>query len=182
MPFRYQRQYEDQELDKLYYNQFRYYDSNTGTYINQAPIWLAGNNPNFYAYTHDSNTMVDPWGLMAVTKTVDFTGHVDLFPTTGNQKNIVTTKLQEDRSADFTQAFKEAGINKADVTGYTWHYLYDFNSTIGETTMQLIKTDTHKATIPHKGSVYQFEAEFGVKYGTPEAINKAKDKGWVKCK
>jgi hypothetical protein len=47
----------------LYYNRFRYYDSNTGSYISQDPIGLAGNNPNFYAYTFDSNTEVDPFGL-----------------------------------------------------------------------------------------------------------------------
>ncbi|MBC9130861.1 hypothetical protein FcAc13_06005 [Frischella sp. Ac13] len=47
----------------LYYNRFRYYDNNTGTYISQDPIGLAGNNPNFYAYVSDSNTMVDPFGL-----------------------------------------------------------------------------------------------------------------------
>ncbi|WP_220226078.1 RHS repeat-associated core domain-containing protein [Gilliamella sp. ESL0443] len=63
IPFRQLRQYEDKELDGLYYNRFRYYDSNTGTYISQDPIKLEGNNPNFYAYVHDSNTMVDPFGL-----------------------------------------------------------------------------------------------------------------------
>ncbi|WP_220217293.1 RHS repeat-associated core domain-containing protein [Gilliamella sp. ESL0441] len=61
MSFRQLGQYEDKELDGLYYNRFLYYDSNTGTYISQDPIWLAGNNRNFYAY--DSNTTVDPLGL-----------------------------------------------------------------------------------------------------------------------
>ncbi|KFA58420.1 hypothetical protein A9G48_00775 [Gilliamella sp. wkB18] len=55
-------QYEDVETG-LYYNRFRYCDSNTGTYISQDPIGLAGNNPNFYAYTLDSNSEVDPLGL-----------------------------------------------------------------------------------------------------------------------
>jgi RHS repeat-associated protein len=64
IPFRQLGQYEDQELDGLYYNRFRYYDSNTGTYISQDPIGLAGNNPNFYAYTFDSNSEVDLFGLM----------------------------------------------------------------------------------------------------------------------
>ncbi|OCG55289.1 hypothetical protein A9G36_05840 [Gilliamella sp. Choc6-1] len=62
IPFRQLGQYEDVETG-LYYNRFRYYDSNTGTYISQDPIGLAGNNPNFYAYTFDSNTMVDVFGL-----------------------------------------------------------------------------------------------------------------------
>jgi uncharacterized protein RhaS with RHS repeats len=49
---------------ELYYNRFRYYHPETGLYISQDPIGLAGNNPNFYAYTFDSNTQVDPFGLV----------------------------------------------------------------------------------------------------------------------
>ena len=47
----------------LYYNRFRYYNPETGLYISQDPIKLEGNNPNFYAYVHDSNAWVDPFGL-----------------------------------------------------------------------------------------------------------------------
>ncbi len=61
-PFRYQGQYEDVETG-LYYNRFRYYNSEEGIYISQDPIRLKGNNPNIYAYTHDSNTWVDVFGL-----------------------------------------------------------------------------------------------------------------------
>ena len=56
-------QYEDEELEGLYYNRFRYYDCNIGGYISQDPIGLAGNNPNFYAYVEDSNSWVDVFGL-----------------------------------------------------------------------------------------------------------------------
>ncbi|WP_202807474.1 RHS repeat-associated core domain-containing protein [Gilliamella sp. wkB18] len=48
MPFRQLGQYEDVETG-LYYNRFRYYHPETGLYISQDPIGLAGNNPNFYA-------------------------------------------------------------------------------------------------------------------------------------
>ncbi|MDB0601965.1 RHS repeat-associated core domain-containing protein [Tenacibaculum maritimum] len=61
-PFRYQGQYEDIETG-LYYNRFRYYSPDTGTYISQDPIGLLGNNPNFYAYVHDVNIFVDKFGL-----------------------------------------------------------------------------------------------------------------------
>ena len=54
---------EEKGCTKLDHNRFRYYDSNSGTYISKDPIGLAGNNPNLYAYTHDSNTQVDPFGL-----------------------------------------------------------------------------------------------------------------------
>ncbi|WP_317162799.1 RHS repeat-associated core domain-containing protein [Tenacibaculum maritimum] len=62
IPFRYQGQYEDIETG-LYYNRFRYYSPDTGTYISQDPIGLLGNNPNFYAYVKDSNSWIDPFGL-----------------------------------------------------------------------------------------------------------------------
>ena len=62
IPFLYQGQYYDEEIG-LAYNRFRYYSPDSGTYISQDPIGLAGNNPNFYAYTFDCNTEVDVWGL-----------------------------------------------------------------------------------------------------------------------
>ena len=61
VPFRYQGQYEDEETG-LYYNRYRYYDPNTGTYISQDPIGLQGG-MQLYAYVHDSNSWIDPLGL-----------------------------------------------------------------------------------------------------------------------
>ena len=47
----------------------QYYAPETGLYISQDPIGLAGNNPNFYAYVFDSNIQVDVFGLFEfVTK------------------------------------------------------------------------------------------------------------------
>ncbi|WP_420834435.1 RHS repeat domain-containing protein [Flavobacterium branchiophilum] len=62
IPFRQLGQYEDIETS-LYYNRFRYYNPETGVYISQDPIGLAGNNPNFYGYVFDSNSEVDLFGL-----------------------------------------------------------------------------------------------------------------------
>ena len=62
VPFRQVRQYEDAETG-LYYNRFRYYDPNTGNYIRQDPIGLAGNNPTLYGYVSDTNMWVDILGL-----------------------------------------------------------------------------------------------------------------------
>ncbi|WP_192815018.1 RHS repeat-associated core domain-containing protein, partial [Treponema pedis] len=45
IPFRQVGQIEDAELEGLYYNRYRWYNSETGTYISQDPIGLAGNNP-----------------------------------------------------------------------------------------------------------------------------------------
>ena len=60
-PFRYQGQYEDEETG-LYYNRFRYYSPDSGTYISQDPISIAGG-LNLYSYVHDSNAWVDIFGL-----------------------------------------------------------------------------------------------------------------------
>ena len=54
-----------------YYNRFRYYSPDSGTYISQDPIGLEGNNPNFYGYTFDSNTEVDVWGLTIEKRSID---------------------------------------------------------------------------------------------------------------
>ena len=60
-PFRYQGQYEDVETG-LYYNRFRYYDPETGQYISQDPIGLAGGGA-LHAYVADPLTQLDIFGL-----------------------------------------------------------------------------------------------------------------------
>ena len=62
IPFRFQGQYEDEEIG-LYYNRFRYYDPQTGQYTQQDPIGLAGGNPTLYGYVWDTNIQVDETGL-----------------------------------------------------------------------------------------------------------------------
>ena len=61
IPFKYQGQYEDAETG-LYYNRFRYYDPNGGSYISQDPIGLAGGN-NLYAYVPNPSSYIDIFGL-----------------------------------------------------------------------------------------------------------------------
>lgn len=61
-PFRFQGQYEDIETG-LYYNRFRYYDVNIGSYISQDPIRLYGLNPTLYGYVSNLNLFIDPFGL-----------------------------------------------------------------------------------------------------------------------
>lgn len=49
--------------------------------------------------------------------------------------------------------------------------------------MQLVKTETHIASLPHKGAVSQFEKEFGVEYSKKGgAVDVSKSKGWLSCK
>ncbi|WP_196893451.1 RHS repeat-associated core domain-containing protein [Aureivirga marina] len=62
IPFRYQGQYHDHETG-LYYNRFRYYCTDIGTFISQDPIGLAGGMPNMYSYVSDVGAYLDPLGL-----------------------------------------------------------------------------------------------------------------------
>jgi len=94
IPFRQLGQYEDEELDGLYYNRFRYYDCNIGGYISQDPIGLEGNNPNFYAYVEDSNDYIDVFGL---SKT----------PTRKLQKNWKTYVGKKHTNPDIHHGFPE---------------------------------------------------------------------------
>ena len=71
IPFLYQGQYLDGETG-LAYNRFRYYSPETGAYISQAPIRLEAGLTNLYAYVHDVNVWVDPWGLVEVLHFPDF--------------------------------------------------------------------------------------------------------------
>lgn len=65
VPFLYQGQYLDTETG-LAYNRFRYYSPETGAYISQDPIRLEAGLSNLYAYVHDVNAWVDPWGLVLI--------------------------------------------------------------------------------------------------------------------
>jgi RHS repeat-associated protein len=174
-PIRFQGQWSDAESG-LHYNYHRYYAPDTGRYVTADPIGLDGG-ARVYGYVHNPLSWIDPFGLGL--SGADFSNSPDLFPVTGDQKNIVQIPMQGARGRDFTQAFEESGIPRADAKGYTWHHVDDFDPTTGKTTMQLVKRSTHEASLPHKGSVAQFEEHFGVTYDTPEAVAAAQKKGWL---
>ncbi|WP_297955218.1 polymorphic toxin type 47 domain-containing protein, partial [uncultured Neisseria sp.] len=69
-PFRLQNQYCDTETG-LHYNFFRYYDPNSGRFINQDPIGLWGGE-NLYAFAPNAQGWVDPLGLAEVEHAPDF--------------------------------------------------------------------------------------------------------------
>ena len=69
IPFKYQGQYEDVETG-LYYNRFRYYDPNAGSYISQDPIRFETKHFNFYCYVHDTNVWIDVFGLLELFRSV----------------------------------------------------------------------------------------------------------------
>ena len=90
IPFKYQGQYEDVETG-LYYNRFRYYEPNTGTYISQDPIGLLGDNPTLYGYVEDPNVFVDILGL---TGTYMFTDGKNWYIGKGNEARMNTSMKQ----------------------------------------------------------------------------------------
>lgn len=63
---RFQGQYEDAETG-LYYNRYRYYDADSGRYINQDPITVLGG-LNFYRYGLNPLMWTDPFGLVKKKK------------------------------------------------------------------------------------------------------------------
>jgi RHS repeat-associated protein len=89
-PFRYQGQYEDAETG-LYYNRFRYYDPDSGNYISQDPIGLAGGNPTIYGYVKDTNMWIDICGLDC---------------------HHIATNKNKDWSNKFRDLFKKYGVGK----------------------------------------------------------------------
>ena len=60
-PFRLQNQYYDEETG-LHYNFFRYYESDSGRFINQDPIRLIGGD-NLYFFSPNTQDWYDPLGL-----------------------------------------------------------------------------------------------------------------------
>ena len=68
VPFLFQGQYFDEETD-LCYNRFRYYSPDTGLYISQDPVGLAGGMA-LYSYVHDLNSWIDIFGLKGIIPTV----------------------------------------------------------------------------------------------------------------
>ena len=169
---RFQGQYLDRDTG-LHYNTFRFYDPDIGRFINPDPIGLLGGH-NLQSYAPNPIAWIDPWGWLTFPPSSP-----ELFPTTGGQRAIVEITMQGSRGRDFTAAYKEAGITKAQAKGYTWHHVDDFNPKTGKSTMQLVKTDGIHKTTSHKGSVSQFEKHFKVTYDSEKAVAISQKKGWL---
>ena len=114
IPFKYQGQYEDSETG-LYYNRFRYYSPESGTYISQDPIGLAGEMPNMYSYVEDLNIWIDPFGLMAFGSGKGVhTATVNVYDS-GN--NLVSSEVFQ--SGNMTASEKALGFPKSTLATHT---------------------------------------------------------------
>ena len=75
-PFRLQNQYFDEETG-LHYNFFRYYEPDTGRFINQDPIGLLGGN-NLYQFAPNVQEWLDVLGLSSFSQAVGNAGESQL--------------------------------------------------------------------------------------------------------
>jgi RHS repeat-associated protein len=74
-PFRWPGQYEDPETD-LYYNRFRYYDPESGSYSSQDPIRIQGGSA-LYGYPNDPLHRVDALALSSCTSGETFASYMN---------------------------------------------------------------------------------------------------------
>ena len=93
IPFKYQGQYEDAETG-LYYNRFRYYDPNAGSYISQDPIGLVGENPTLYSHVKSPNSQLDLLGLDVYALVATHDGWYPVYEY-GTKDPIAYTKLNK---------------------------------------------------------------------------------------
>ena len=93
IPFRQLGQYEDEETG-LYYNRFRYYDPNAGSYISQDPIGLVGENPTLYSHVKSPNSQLDLLGLDVYALVATHDGWYPVYEY-GTKDPIAYTKLNK---------------------------------------------------------------------------------------
>lgn len=94
-----------------------------------------------------------------------------MYPVKDGQLNIVEIELTGSRAKDFRKANQLAGFPEAGSgapEGYTWHHVDDYNSATNRATMQLVDSDAHNATKPHKGSAGQYDDINGPTYNPPK--------------
>lgn len=171
---RFQGQYEDDETG-LFYNRFRYYDSDSCRYINRDPISLWGG-LNLFIYPTNPTNWTDRLGLQPRPNAQGFFAKSHEYGR-GSGSGRQRIPYQGSRGRDFTAANKAAGFDKTP-DGYTWHHV-NYNPRTGYGDMQLVKTDVHSA-VSHSGGVSQFKAATGLEYDTYDAVKHVEGEGRLK--
>ena len=129
IPFKYQGQYEDAETG-LYYNRFRYYDPNAGSYISQDPIGLVGENHTLYSHVKSPNSQLDLLGLDVYALVATHDGWYPVYEY-GTKDPIAYTKLnkgdaykigetQHPKTRYSQVRLDEARINRSKATAVTF--------------------------------------------------------------
>jgi hypothetical protein len=86
-----------------------------------------------------------------------------LYPAGEGQRSVVPVPLTGSRRKDKKLANELGGFTNTP-EGYLWHHVDDFDPKSGNATLELVKKGAHNATLPHAGSVAQYEKHHGVKY------------------
>ncbi len=92
-----------------------------------------------------------------------FVGTKYLYPAAEGQQSVVRIGLTGSRRADQKLA-NEAGGFAETPKGYRWHHVDDFNPQSGMNSLELVDKEAHNATLPHTGSVAQYEKHHGARY------------------
>jgi hypothetical protein len=90
-------------------------------------------------------------------------GTDQLYPAGEGQRSVVPVPLTGSRRKDEKLANELGGFTDTP-EGYLWHHVDDFDPKSGNATLELVKKGAHNATLPHAGSVAQYEKHHGVKY------------------
>ncbi len=180
VPFLYQGQYFDEETG-LAYNRFRYYSPDSGTYISQDPIGLAGGMPNMYSYVHDPNSWIDPLGLEREPIMFLSEGGGVIHPKTTGASNPNGVFSIDATGSYFDDRKALANAANMNDPGKNWraHHI-DYDPKTNTMRMQFVHQDYHSH--PHVGGADEFKKATGFKYGSDDAIAEANKRNKAKIK
>ena len=164
VPFRQLGQYEDEETG-LYYNRFRYYDPNTGGYISQDPIRLAGGNPTLYGYVKDSNWGIDIFGLDILDDIISSPSSIwgktsaELADQINKTEGLKAEETSSDKGSKKAKIIKISGHSKVNQIqvhpgGGRHQGNYYKISTTSEGKIKVIDIETYKADLDEKKTTY----------------------------
>ncbi|MDN8602305.1 RHS repeat-associated core domain-containing protein, partial [Citrobacter sp. S2-9] len=173
-PWRFAGQWADEESG-LYYNRFRYYDSETAQYVSPDPINLRGGiRP--YGYVYNPLSWIDPLGLDRTPIIFLPDGGDVLHPGTISPKNpegIFNIRATGSHAGDKEALLKATGLDVNSARGWVAHHI-DYDPVTNEMRMQLVNPDYHGG-YGHVGGVRDFEQYTGTTYNEDSAIRRATD-------
>lgn len=159
-------QYEDSETG-LYYNRFRYYSPESGTYISKDPISILGG-LNVYVYVKDVNAWVDILGLNALDSILTNPASIwgksakDIVNLANDIDGITAVLDGSNKGSKKAQIVKISGHSK--ITQIQVHPgggrhsgAYYKISTSTEGKIKVIDTNTYKPDINEKATLYDYK-------------------------
>ena len=93
----------------------------------------------------------------------NYSGTKYIYVLDNGKEAIVTIHATGSRTADFSLANQVLGLPETP-SGYTWHHMDNYNFSENTFTLQLVRTDAHRAACPHSGGCAQFTSATGIFY------------------